>query len=518
MAKIQFKSYPQGQTVLFPSDLGENIPENDPVRIVSRIVDGLNIDSLIETYEAFGCPPYHPRMLLKVVFYAYMNNTYSCRRIESAMLRDIYYMWLSGNEHPSYSTINRFRSGHVKDQINGLFVQVVEHLVEEGVLSLDVQYIDGTKVESVANKYTFVWRKTVERNKAKLEKKILGVLQQIEEGIAQDSSQEQSPEPVAVDSVSLQGIVERINAENAKMPEGTKEERKAKKDREKVARELGKMQEKQAEYERHLERMGERNSYSKTDPDATFMRMKEDAMNNGQTKPGYNLQIGTSGQFITNYALYWNPTDTTTLPDFLSRHEEAYGAYPRKAVADSGYGSEENYEFLEANDVEAFVKYPLFHKEQHRPFRQDISRQENLHYNEEEDYYVCPIGQRMHNIGTVSRKNENGYTSYITNYEAQNCSGCPLRCVCYKGKQGNRIISVNHHLRKYKQRAREKLLGEEGLKHRSKRPIEPEAVFGQMKFNKQYKRFRHKGKDKVNMDFGLFAIAFNIQKYARMTA
>ena len=154
MAKIQFKSYPQGQTVLFPSDLGENIPENDPVRIVSRIVDGLNIDSLIETYEAFGCPPYHPRMLLKVVFYAYMNNTYSCRRIESAMCRDIYYMWLSGSEHPSFSTINRFRSGHVKDQINNLFVQVVECLVEEGVLSLDVQYIDGTKVESVANKYT----------------------------------------------------------------------------------------------------------------------------------------------------------------------------------------------------------------------------------------------------------------------------------------------------------------------------------------------------------------------------
>ena len=246
MAKIQFKSYPQGQTVLFPSDLGENIPENAPVRIVGRIVDGLNIDSLIETYEAFGCPPYHPRMLLKVVFYAYMNNTYSCRRIESAMLRDIYYMWLSGNEHPSYSTINRFRSGHVKDQINGLFVQVVEHLVEEGVLSLDVQYIDGTKVESVANKYTFVWRKTVERNKAKLEKKILGVLQQIEEGIAQDNSEEQSSEPVAIDSASLQDIVEKINAENAKMPESTKEEKQAKREREKVARELGKMQEKQA--------------------------------------------------------------------------------------------------------------------------------------------------------------------------------------------------------------------------------------------------------------------------------
>lgn len=498
--------------------MGENIPDDDPVRLVSRIVDGLNIDSLLATYAEFGCPAYHPRMLLKVVFYAYMNNVYSCRRIEREMLRDIFYMWLSGDQHPSFNTINRFRSEHVKDQVNGLFVQVVKYLVAEGVLSLDVQYMDGTKIESVANKYTFVWKRTVERNKANLEEKIRSVLRQIDDGIAQDNAADTADKPVALDSASLKKIVDRINEENTRLPSATKEEKKARKEREKTAKVLGRMQEKQAEYEGHLEKLGGRNSYSKTDEDATFMRMKEDAMGNGQLKPGYNLQIGTSNQFITEYALYWNPADTTTMPDFLSRYEQDYGQFPEKVTADSGYGSEENYEYMEKNGMEAFVKYPLFHKEQHRPFLHDISRQENLHYNEEQDFYVCPIGQRMTNVGTSRRKNDNGYMSHITYYEAQNCGGCPLRCVCYRKGEGNRVIGVNHQLRKYKQRARERLMSGEGLEHRSRRPTEPEAVFGQMKFNKQYKRFRHRGKDKVSMDFGIFAIAFNIQKYARKTA
>jgi len=454
-------------------------------------------------------------MLLKVVFYAYMNNVYSCRRIEHEMNHDIYYMWLSGNQHPQFNTINRFRSEHVKDVINGLFVQVVKYLVGEGVLSLDVQYIDGTKMESVANKYTFVWKKTVEKNKEKLEKKIRSVLSQIDEGIAQDNAAEPLEDTVSIDSASLKRIVDKINEENSKLPVTTKEEKKARKAKEKVARELSKMQEKEAEYEQHLNTIGDRNSYSKTDPDATFMHMKEDAMNNGQLKPGYNVQIGTNNQYITQIGFYPNPTDTLTMPDFLESYKKDYGSYPKKAVADSGYGSEQNYEFMEENGIEAFVKYNYFHKEQHSPFKNDISRQENLHYNKEKDYFVCPMGQHMQQKGASVRKSGNGYVSYITHYEARNCNGCPLRCVCMKKREGNRIIEVNHHLRRYKQEATDRLTSEEGLGHRSKRPIEPESVFGQMKYNKHYKRFRHKGLAKVEMDFGLFAIAFNLQKYAR---
>ncbi|MCQ2222030.1 MAG: IS1182 family transposase, partial [Prevotella sp.] len=456
------------------------------MRLIDSIVDGLRLDKVIETYKDGGTTPYHPRVLLKVVFYAYMNNIYSCRRIASLLDRDFHYMWLSGGQTPSFSTINRFRSEHLKDAVNDLFVQVVMKLVEAGQLSLDVQYIDGTKIESVANKYTFVWKKTTERNKEKLEGKIKDILSQIDEGIAQDNAP--AEETSEMDSSTLQKIIEGINETTAKKEEEGAAKQDLKK-RKKTVKQLQKAQEKLAEYEDKLETLGDRNSYAKTDPDATFMHMKEDAMQNGQTKPGYNVQISTENQYITVYDFFPNPTDTLTLPSYLQTGFDLYGRFPDMVCADSGYGSEQNYEVMEQMGIEAFVKYNWFHKEQHRPFREDAFRQENLYYNEQEDYFVCPMGQHMTHIGRYQTTNGNGYTSTIDKYRAQNCEGCPLRCRCFQAR-GNRIIQVNHKLNSYKRKARERLLSEEGLKHRSRRPIEPEAVFGQIKFNKQYRRFR----------------------------
>lgn len=512
--KVRFKSYNTGIVSIFPVDLGEKIPKNAPVRLIDSIVDGLRLDKVIETYKDGGTTPYHPRVLLKVVFYAYMNNIYSCRRIASLLDRDFHYMWLSGGQTPSFSTINRFRSEHLKDAVNDLFVQVVMKLVEAGQLSLDVQYIDGTKIESVANKYTFVWKKTTERNKEKLEGKIKDILSQIDEGIAQDNAP--AEETSEMDSSTLQKIIEGINETTAKKEEEGAAKQDQKK-RKKTVKQLQKAQEKLAEYEDKLETLGDRNSYAKTDPDATFMHMKEDAMQNGQTKPGYNVQISTENQYITVYDFFPNPTDTLTLPSYLQTGFDLYGRFPDMVCADSGYGSEQNYEVMEQMGIEAFVKYNWFHKEQHRPFREDAFRQENLYYNEQEDYFVCPMGQHMTHIGRYQTTNGNGYTSTIDKYRAQNCEGCPLRCRCFQAR-GNRIIQVNHKLNSYKRKARERLLSEEGLRHRSRRPIEPEAVFGQIKFNKQYRRFRHRGLDKVKMDFAILAMSFNIQKLWRNLA
>ena len=427
MSKLQFKFYNQAQGELFPSFLGEKIPETHHVRLLSGIVDALDITDLLDTYKSFGCPAYHPRMLLKVVFYAYMNNIYSCRKIEDALKYHVHYMWLSGSQTPSFSTINRFRSEHMKDAVNKLFSQVVTLLVDMGQITLEEQYIDGTKIESVANKYTFVWKKTVEKNKAKLEEKIKNILSQIEEGIAQDNIPDAETMPEAIDSKLLAKKIEELNEQNRHLPRETKGEKQAVKAKEKVAKELKKHQEKLEEYEQHLETLGPRNSYSKTDPDATFMRMKEDAMNNGQTKPGYNVQISTENQYIVNMQMYWNPTDTTTLPDFLLHGKELTGAMPKDCTADSGYGSEENYEFMLQNDIAAYVKYNWFHKEQHRPFRDDPFRQENLYYNKEKDYYVCPMGQHMTLVGVTRNVSDNGFVSYSHKYRAQRCTGCPLR-------------------------------------------------------------------------------------------
>jgi transposase len=222
MAKVRFKSYNTNETVLFPSSLGERIPGDHPVRLLSRIVDGLDLTELIQTYKSGGTTPFHPRMLLKMVFYAYINNIYSCRKIEDAMNWNIQYMWLSGNQHPFFSTINRFRSEHMKDCVNSLFIQVVTILVETGQISLDVQYIDGTKIESAANKYTFVWKKTTRKNKARLEEKIKGVLAQIDEGIAQDNapSEDNGTMADAIDSDHLQQLIDKVNAENAQLSRG----------------------------------------------------------------------------------------------------------------------------------------------------------------------------------------------------------------------------------------------------------------------------------------------------------
>lgn len=239
-------------------------------------------------------------------------------------------------------------------------------------------------------------------------------------------------------------------------------------------------------------------------------------MRNGQTKPGYNLQIATENQFITDFSLFPNPTDTLTMIPFLRSFAGRYGRMARTVVADSGYGSEENYRFMSENAMEAYVKYNRFHIEQRPRFKPDPSRAENFFYNEEQDYCVCPMGQKMRRIGTRHTKTGSGYVSEYARYRAVRCEGCPLRCLCFKA-EGNRTIELNHRLGKYKQKAQKLLCSEEGLRHRGRRCIEPEAVFGQIKNNMGYRRFRHFGKDKVLMDFSFLAIAFNIKKMcARM--
>ena len=508
--KLHTKSYSNNDRLFFLLNPNEDIAENDPVRIVDTVVESLDLKEFRKLYRERGRCPYHPKMMLKIILYAYMNNIYSCRKIERVVQRDIHYIWLAAQERPDYVTINRFRN-RVKNEINNIFTQVVLLLAERGFITLDVEYIDGTKIESKANKYTFVWRKTVEKNRAKLQEKIRVLLEQIDEVIAQDKAAE--AESVEFTPETLTSIIGELKDTLSAEPESAdKNQKKQLREKKKQIKELEKHRDKLSEYDVRLEQIGERNSRSKTDPDATFMRMKEDAMNNGQTKPGYNLQISAENQFITDFALFPNPTDTLTLIPFFNSFLDRYGHLPAIAVADSGYGSEENYRFMDEAGMEAYVKYNRFHLEQRPRYRPNPFHHDNFHYNADEDYYVCPMGQHMTRIGTSHSKTASDYRSENARYRAQNCKGCPLRCMCYKAKGDRRTIEVNHRLNEYKRKARELLTSEEGLRHRGRRCIEPEAVFGQMKFNMAYRRFRHFGKDKITMDFAFFAIAFNIKK------
>ncbi|UWP42951.1 IS1182 family transposase [Parabacteroides johnsonii DSM 18315] len=511
---LHFRSYDPDQTLLFPQRIDRDIPKDDPVRILKSVIESLDLSGFKKLYHERGRSPYHPKMMLMVILYSYMNNVYSCRKIEKLLYRDIYYIWLSGYQKPDFATINRFRN-RVKNEIGHIFTLLVLILVEKGFVTLEVEYLDGTKIESKANKYTFVWRKSVERNREKLLEKIRVLLQQINEQMAQDKAAD--VDTLELTPQTLCEISKEFKEALGSAPEAkTKEEKAAQRGKNKMFKELERHGEKLAEYNSRLEQMEGRNSISKTDPSATFMRMKEDAMCNGQTKPGYNLQISSENQFITDFALFPNPTDTLTFIPFLGSFPGRYGRFPKRVVADSGYGSEENYRFMDEAGIEGFVKYNRFHLE-HRPrYKPDTFHPDSLYYNEEGDYYICPMGQRMSRTGTLQTRTEGGYISQSACYRAIRCKGCPLRCLCYKAKANQRTIRVNHRLNAYKRKACELLTSEEGIKERGRRCIEPEAVFGQMKSTMAYRRFRHMGKDKVVMDFTFFAIAFNIKKLCSM--
>ena len=503
MSKVIFKNQTGNSPELFPINIFDKIPENHPVRLVDMVVNSLDISDILKKYKGGGTSAYHPRMMIKVLFYSYLSNTYSCRKIAKALTENIHFMFISGNSTPDFRTINDFRGKILKDSIKTLFAEIVKMFVEMGYISLDVQYIDGTKIEAKSNKYTFVWRGSVEKYKEKLEVKINSILSDIENSITSDNQEVNKEElPKKIDSEELKA---RLSVINKKLKEPSKQ----------IVKELKELQEKHlpklAEYEKNLELLGNRNSYSKTDTDATFMRMKEDHMMNGQLKPAYNPQISTENQIITHVSIHQTTADTTTLKSHLDGFEEMYNIQSKEIVADAGYGSEENYEILEEKEVEAYVKYNYFHKEQKKKMKNNPFLVQNLFYNNELDFYVCPMGQRMENIGKGQRISSNGYESQITHYQAKRCDGCPLRSLCHQAK-GNRRIEVNHRLNHLKNKAKERLLSEKGVEHRSKRPIEVEAVFGQLKSNNKFNRFTFKGLEKVEMEFILMAIGHNFRK------
>lgn len=502
---IRFKPLPSNSPGLFPEDIFGRIPSDHPVCLVSQVVDGLDLSHVISQYKGGGTSSYHPRMLVKVLFYSYLSNIYSCRKIEKALQENIHFMWLSGNSTPDFRTINYFRGKRLKGHIQKLFADVVRMLQELGYVSLEVQYIDGTKIESAAGRYTFVWKGSVEKNKAKLETKIASVLADIESQIKADRAglkQDGAAKPI--DSAVLKARLSELNSKLKDSPKSTRKQ-------------LKKLQEdhlpRLERYEQQLETLGGRNSYSKTDTDATFMRLKDDHMQNGQLKPAYNAQISTEQQFITHYSIHQTAGDTTTLEGHLEGFQQQYGTQSKEVVADSGYGSEENYELLETKGITAFVKYNYFHKEQKRAYRNNPFLVQNLFYNKEGDFYVCPMGQRMGKCRQGKRVSGNGYVSQISYYRAKRCGGCPMRGMCHSSKE-NRIIMVNHRLNELRAKARELLTSQRGLMHRSKRPIEPEAAFGQLKSNNGFNRFTLKGLAGVGIEFALMAIGHNLRKMA----
>ena len=506
--KVVFKTYHQDQLSLLPPSYDDLVPKHHPVRIVNTIVDNLDISALEQSYKGGGTSSYHPRMLLKVIIYAYLRNLYSSRKIEQALSENIHFMWLSGQNTPDHNTINDFRGKRLKGHLKKIFNQVVLLLVDQGIINLKDIYVDGTKIEANANRYTFVWGKSITRNKERIQKQLKELWSYVEKVYKDEQHIPNTPDFEAIDSEKVEATIDTIN----EALKGKEVDKKVKQKLNYAKKNWPTNLDKYAKQEAILKG---RSSYSKTDPDATFMRMKDDYMQNGQLKPGYNLQASTNNQYITNYTLGQTTADTTLLKTHVEDFIESYHQAPESLTADAGYGSEENYTDLESKNIDAFVKYNYFHKELQNqskatsnPFHAD-----QLFYNKETDTYYCPMGQAMNNIGSYRKKTKTGFEQTVMRYQAQNCKGCPLRCLCHKSKT-NRIIERNYNLIRLKSKAKAILTGEKGIEKRKQRCWDVEAVFGNIKQNMNFKRFLLRGMDKVNVEIGLIAMAHNLKKYS----
>ncbi len=512
--KVVFKDYAVDQQMLLPPSLDELLPSDHIARTINNFIDKMDTRDLVDAYPGGGASSYHPVMMLKVMVLGYAKQLYSCRRIADALRDQICFMWISGNNRPDFRTINRFRSGPLKRNIERTFASMTNSLIESGHVQLENYFLDGTKIESAANKYTWVWRRATE----KYQKRLAGNMDDLFEYIDRLNEEEDEkygdhdlphvdPQGRPMSEI-LDDAVDKLNDELRK----EREEREKKAIRKKLHQVETDYIPRADKYEKQLEILDERNSYSKTDTDATFMRMKEDHMRNGQLKPGYNVQMGTEKQFVLWYSIHRTPGDSLTLPKHMKQLKEHLGRYPKRIVADSGYGSEENYQWCDDNGIEKYIKFNYFHKEQKRSFRKQIHMRENWEYDSGNDTYCCPTGRTFELRETRMIPTGSGLQTLEKKYRGPGCGGCSLlsRCCRYGGKQ--RFLTVRPGLECHKQAVRKLLTSQEGLRLRSLRPIEVESAFGDMKKNMGFRRFRTRGLKMVSTEWGLLSMAHNMRK------
>lgn len=502
------------EQVLLPFDLGRVIPEDDSVRLLNRVLEEVDYKKLNSMYSSYGRKPVvEPKTLFKIIVYGYMNNIYSSRMLESACTRDINFMWLlNENSVPDHSTISRFKSEKLSEVIDDLFSQFVKKLKELGEISYENIFIDGTKIESSANKYTFVWKKSVTKNETRLQEKLRDKLCEIQQvyGFEGEFSKDKKIE-VSVIARILENLYERKVIESVEFVYG-KGKRKTPLQRD--IESLEEMCERQLKYDDYTEILGDRNSFSKTDREATFMRLKEDHMRNGQLKPAYNVQIGVEGEYVVGVDISDKPTDQLTLWPLLEKSEKLLGEKYKNIVADAGYESEENYTKLEENEQTAYIKPSTYEQQKKRNFKNKIGRQENMIFDSENNTYTCTQGKLLTFIGFRNRTSKSGFVAKTSVYECVDCSNCPVKSKCTRA-EGNKKLQVSHEFIRLRAQSQRNITTHMGTMLRMNRSIQVEGVFGILKQNYGFRRFLSKGKNNVKTEFTLLCLGYNFNKLHR---
>lgn len=487
-------------------DVDTYIPEHSKVRLVCNIVEEMNLDSILSTYSILGRKPVvDPSTMLKILFFCYSEGIRSSRKIRDFCIFDLraHYL-LQYCKSPSYSTVNRFRQG-LEDFAPDLLNQFVEILYDEGHVNLENLYIDGTKIESLAGRYTFVWRKSVLGYQKKLHERVIKEL-----NLPEDSSLDYVAKHVEREFNRIRNY---CSSKSIAFVYGIGHH---KSQEQKDYEYFKDIHDKLKKYNEHLMILGERNSYSKTDHDATFMRMKDDHMRNGQLKPGYNIQFASSGAFIVGVMGSHKANDLHTLKPFLEQLLPRFGNRVQRIVADAGYESIENYAFLKIKGLKSFIKPVNYETSKRKKSKSDIGKRENMLYLEKDDAYECKNGKKLTRDKERIRKYDSGYEDMIRVYSFDECVGCQHNSACIKSKKEEggtkKTLQFSPAFEEYRSQSHQNITSDVGITQRLNRSIQAEGMFSKLKGGLRYDRFSRRGMKSVVSDLILMAIGINLNK------
>lgn len=486
----QFRTYERNGQLVLAINSEILLPENAPVRRASAQLEELDYRRLYEAYSPSGRKSaVDPKVMFKVMAYAYECGIYTTRKMEEACRYRVDFMWLLEDQPvPDHSTIARFRTGRCTEAVEDLFYQYVRYLEALEETDHEAVFIDGTKMESRAGRYTFCWRGSIEKNLAKVKAEIQRLTGlKTRRGLSRRLTR-------------LAGGMEFVSGCGHHK---TQEQRDWE--------HLHGLEKRWAGYEAQLEIMGAgRNSYSRTDTDATFMRMKEDRMRNGQLKPAYNVQIAVNSEYITGVEVFSSRTDYGTLEPFLSELSSFHGRRYEKVVADAGYESLGNYLYLEKTGQKSFIKPQNYEQSRTRKYRSQIGRPENMLYSGESDSYTCAEGRTLSRIyESTDRKG-----AVTTCYRCEDCTGCTRRAQCCSAKdpESPKEIKVKKALACKRKESLENISTEEGIHLRMCRSVQVEGAFALLKTDFGFRRFLTTGKKNVKTELLFLALAFDLKK------
>ena len=508
-----------GYQLWIPLDCSIRIPENDPVRLLNAVAERMDYRQIEAAYSRYGRIEYSPKILTKILVYGYMRKIISTRKIEQACKENICFMYLlEGRKAPDHNTISRFRTNVLRQEAGQeLLKQLIGMLIEAGLVDLKAVFIDGTKIEANANKYSFVWKKAQARKISKLNERMKAELPEMlkKAGIrfhVRDTIQLRHLKKL------MKQLKTQVRDAGMKYVHGKGNHKSI------LQRIIEKVEDWITKYKQYIADIhicGDRNSYSKTDHDATFMHMKEDYMRNGQLKPGYNVNVATSNEFIIGTYISADRSDVQTLIPFMKQLKNDYEGYDiKKVVVDSGYESEENYCWFEEDPVtELFVKPSNHEAKKAKKYRTDISRRENMDYDSDADTYTCAGGKLIRASYEKHSKSASGLDLTTTVYECSDCDGCPLKEKCIRScgskkplKERHKVIYVSKRFAKQREAMEKKINSDEGILLRVNRSIQAEGTFAFAKEDMDFRRFLTRGKEKVSAEWLLLSLAINILK------